>query len=130
MAFSIWRPLWTFISLLWLSPYSPALPPGCSSSALRQAAPPLRGCSQRSRLPGPWRFCVAGAVKEPVQGGRVSESAISRLRDHHMEDAQVGWIAAIIIGGLAGWLAEMFMKSNQGALMNIILGIVGAIVAN
>ncbi len=38
----------------------------------------------------------------------------------------VGWIAAIIIGGLAGWLAEMFMKSNMGLLMNIILGIVGA----
>lgn len=42
----------------------------------------------------------------------------------------VGWIAAIIIGGLAGWFAEMFMKSNTGILMNIILGIVGAIVLN
>jgi uncharacterized membrane protein YeaQ/YmgE (transglycosylase-associated protein family) len=42
----------------------------------------------------------------------------------------VGWVAAIIIGGLAGWLAEMFMKSNIGILMNIVLGIVGAIVLN
>ncbi|MFI0848254.1 GlsB/YeaQ/YmgE family stress response membrane protein [Mesorhizobium sp. IMUNJ 23232] len=42
----------------------------------------------------------------------------------------VGWIAALIIGGLAGWLAEMFMKSNMGIFMNIILGIVGAIVLN
>ena len=47
-----------------------------------------------------------------------------------MESAGVGWIAAIIIGGIAGWLAEMFMKSNMGVLMNILLGIVGAIVAN
>jgi len=47
-----------------------------------------------------------------------------------MEDAQVGWIAAIIIGGIAGWLAEQFMKSNMGVFMNIILGIIGAIVAN
>jgi uncharacterized membrane protein YeaQ/YmgE (transglycosylase-associated protein family) len=47
-----------------------------------------------------------------------------------MQDAQVGWIAAIIVGGLAGWLAEMFMRSNTGIIMNIILGIVGAIVAN
>jgi uncharacterized membrane protein YeaQ/YmgE (transglycosylase-associated protein family) len=47
-----------------------------------------------------------------------------------MEDAGVGWIAAIIIGGVAGWLAEQFMKSNLGLLMNIVLGIVGAIVAN
>ena len=42
----------------------------------------------------------------------------------------VGWIAAIIIGGLAGWLAEMFMKSNMGLFMNILLGIIGAIVLN
>ena len=42
----------------------------------------------------------------------------------------VGWIAAIIIGGLADWFAEMFMKSNTGIFMNIILGIVGAIVLN
>ena len=42
----------------------------------------------------------------------------------------VGWIAAIIIGGVAGWLAEQFMKSNMGVLMNILLGIVGAILAN
>jgi uncharacterized membrane protein YeaQ/YmgE (transglycosylase-associated protein family) len=42
----------------------------------------------------------------------------------------MGWIAAIIVGGVAGWLAEMFMKSNMGLIMNIILGIVGAVVAN
>ncbi|MCC6204459.1 MAG: GlsB/YeaQ/YmgE family stress response membrane protein [Hyphomicrobiales bacterium] len=42
----------------------------------------------------------------------------------------VGWIAAILIGGVAGWLAEMFMKSNMGLLMNIVLGIVGAVVLN
>lgn len=47
-----------------------------------------------------------------------------------MEDAGVGWVAAIIIGGFAGWLAEKFMNSNMGLIMNIILGIVGAIVAN
>jgi uncharacterized membrane protein YeaQ/YmgE (transglycosylase-associated protein family) len=47
-----------------------------------------------------------------------------------MEGSGVGWIAAIIIGGIAGWLAEQFMKSNMGLLMNIILGIVGAILAN
>jgi uncharacterized membrane protein YeaQ/YmgE (transglycosylase-associated protein family) len=42
----------------------------------------------------------------------------------------VGWIMAIIIGALAGWIAERIMKSNQGLLMNIILGIVGAVVGN
>ena len=47
-----------------------------------------------------------------------------------MNDAQVGWIAAIIIGGIAGWLAEQFMKSDMGLIMNIVLGIVGAAVAS
>jgi uncharacterized membrane protein YeaQ/YmgE (transglycosylase-associated protein family) len=47
-----------------------------------------------------------------------------------MEGAGVGWIAAIIIGGIAGWLAEQFMKSDMGMLVNIILGIVGAAIAS
>lgn len=47
-----------------------------------------------------------------------------------MEDAQIGWIAAIIIGGLAGWFASMFMKSDTGILTNIILGIIGAAIAS
>ena len=38
-----------------------------------------------------------------------------------MNDPQVGWIAAIIIGGLAGWAAEHFMKSDTGLLTNIVL---------
>jgi uncharacterized membrane protein YeaQ/YmgE (transglycosylase-associated protein family) len=39
----------------------------------------------------------------------------------------IGWIGAIIVGGIAGWLAEQMMKSNMGLLMNILLGIVGVI---
>ena len=46
------------------------------------------------------------------------------------QSVQVGWIAAIIIGGLAGWLASNFMKSDTGVFMNIILGIVGAALAS
>jgi uncharacterized membrane protein YeaQ/YmgE (transglycosylase-associated protein family) len=45
-------------------------------------------------------------------------------------DAEMGWIGAIIIGGIAGWLAEQFMKSDMGLLMNIVLGIVGAAIAS
>lgn len=47
-----------------------------------------------------------------------------------MEDAQIGWIAAIIIGGLAGWIASGIMKTGTGILMNIVLGIIGAAVAS
>jgi uncharacterized membrane protein YeaQ/YmgE (transglycosylase-associated protein family) len=48
-------------------------------------------------------------------------------KGHPME---IGWIAAIIVGGIAGWLAELFMKSDMGLVMNIVLGIVGAAVAS
>jgi uncharacterized membrane protein YeaQ/YmgE (transglycosylase-associated protein family) len=47
-----------------------------------------------------------------------------------MESTEIGWIAAIIIGGIAGWLAEKVMKSEMGFLMNIVLGIIGAAVAS
>jgi len=47
-----------------------------------------------------------------------------------MEEHQIGWIAAIIIGGIAGWLAEQFMKSQMGLVMNVVLGIIGAAVAS
>ena len=42
----------------------------------------------------------------------------------------IGWFAAIIVGALAGWIAEKIMKRDHGLLMNIILGILGAVVFN
>ncbi|AQX31012.1 hypothetical protein BscR1v2_010870 [Bartonella schoenbuchensis R1] len=47
-----------------------------------------------------------------------------------MEDANIGWIAAIIIGGFAGWAAQYFMNSRTGIFLNIILGIIGASLAS
>ncbi len=41
----------------------------------------------------------------------------------------VGWIASIFIGGFAGWMAGKFMDVRFGIIMNIILGIVGSVVA-
>lgn len=42
----------------------------------------------------------------------------------------IGWLAAIIVGGLAGWIASRIMKADTGFLLNVVLGIVGALVAN
>ncbi len=42
----------------------------------------------------------------------------------------VGWIAGIIIGGVAGWLAGKLMDIRFGIFMNIVIGIVGAVLAN
>lgn len=40
----------------------------------------------------------------------------------------MGIVLWIIFGALAGWIASMIMKSSSGALMDIVLGIVGAVV--
>ena len=42
----------------------------------------------------------------------------------------IGIIGTLIIGALAGWIAETIMKSNMGLLLNIVLGILGAVVLN
>ena len=44
----------------------------------------------------------------------------------------MGWIIAIIVGGVAGWLASMVMArdASMGIVMNIIVGIIGAIIVN
>lgn len=38
-----------------------------------------------------------------------------------------GFIAWIVIGIIAGWLAEMIMKRNHGLLTNLVVGVVGAL---
>jgi len=47
-----------------------------------------------------------------------------------MDMNQMGWLAWLVIGAIAGWLASMVMKTNrrQGLLMDIIVGIVGALI--
>ena len=40
----------------------------------------------------------------------------------------VGWIGYIIIGALAGWIASMIMKTREGLLLDIVLGVVGALI--
>ncbi len=43
---------------------------------------------------------------------------------------QMGWLAWIIIGAVAGWLASKVMKTSrqQGLLMDIVVGILGAFI--
>lgn len=38
----------------------------------------------------------------------------------------VGIIGAILIGILAGWIAEKVMRRNHGLLTNLLVGVVGA----
>jgi uncharacterized membrane protein YeaQ/YmgE (transglycosylase-associated protein family) len=43
----------------------------------------------------------------------------------------MGWILIIIVGGLLGWLASKVMRTDaqQGIILNIVVGIVGAALA-
>lgn len=40
----------------------------------------------------------------------------------------VGILGAIIIGILAGWIAEKVMKRDHGLLTNLVVGVVGALI--
>jgi uncharacterized membrane protein YeaQ/YmgE (transglycosylase-associated protein family) len=42
----------------------------------------------------------------------------------------VSWIWIIIIGGLAGWIAEKATKSDHGLIRNVIVGIIGSLIGD
>ena len=39
----------------------------------------------------------------------------------------MGWIIAIIVGAIIGWIASAIMKTEGGLIWDIIIGIVGSI---
>ena len=43
----------------------------------------------------------------------------------------VGFVVWLIVGGIVGWLASLIMRTDaqQGTLLNIVVGIVGAFIA-
>lgn len=44
----------------------------------------------------------------------------------------MGWIIALVVGGVAGWLASLVMNrdASMGIFWNIVVGCVGSIVGN
>ena len=44
----------------------------------------------------------------------------------------MGIIIAIIVGGVAGWLASIVMRrdASMGILLNVVVGIIGALIGN
>lgn len=44
----------------------------------------------------------------------------------------MGWIVALIVGGIAGWLASKVMNrdASMGVFLNIVVGCVGSVVGN
>ncbi|MGQ5702195.1 GlsB/YeaQ/YmgE family stress response membrane protein [Sandaracinobacteroides sp. A072] len=44
----------------------------------------------------------------------------------------MGWIIALIVGGIAGWLASLVMNrdASMGVFWNIVVGIIGSMIGN
>ncbi len=44
----------------------------------------------------------------------------------------MGWIIALIVGGVAGWLASVVMNrdASMGILLNIVVGCIGSVIGN
>ncbi len=44
----------------------------------------------------------------------------------------MGWIATIVLGGIAGWLASMVMNrdASMGIFWNIVVGVVGGMIGS
>lgn len=43
-----------------------------------------------------------------------------------------GWIIALVVGGIAGWLASLVMKrdASMGVFWNIVVGCIGSVIGN
>lgn len=41
----------------------------------------------------------------------------------------MGLIILLVVGGIVGWLAGLIMRDNNGVILNIVVGIVGAVLA-
>src|SRR5213080_1829590 len=75
------------------------------------------------------RYCQSPAVHARVAGGRQPRGPASfnntpfAARSHCMN-----FIIWLIVGGIVGWIASLIMRTDaqQGILLNVIVGIVGA----
>jgi uncharacterized membrane protein YeaQ/YmgE (transglycosylase-associated protein family) len=58
-------------------------------------------------------------------------TAHSKGRPRKQEGRLMGIIIWLIVGGICGWLASLIMRTDaqQGIILNIVVGIVGAVIA-
>jgi uncharacterized membrane protein YeaQ/YmgE (transglycosylase-associated protein family) len=51
---------------------------------------------------------------------------------HEQEGTLMGFIIWLIVGGVVGWLASLVMRTDgqQGIILNIVVGVVGSVIAN
>jgi uncharacterized membrane protein YeaQ/YmgE (transglycosylase-associated protein family) len=65
-----------------------------------------------------------------LQTGRAADDheVVNWLAVIHPQERNMNFIIWIVVGGIIGWLASMVMRTNaqQGVILNIVVGIVGA----
>jgi len=90
------------------------------------AAPLARVCNAS----GPFRHADSGIARVPspkpirdaICGGQATRRPFRR------REVDVGIIAWIVLGAIAGWITNLIMGGGEGVILTIILGIVGAVV--
>jgi uncharacterized membrane protein YeaQ/YmgE (transglycosylase-associated protein family) len=57
--------------------------------------------------------------------------SLFRAPDRHLEFGTMTLILILLVGGIIGWLASILMRTDaqQGIFLNIVVGIVGALIA-
>jgi uncharacterized membrane protein YeaQ/YmgE (transglycosylase-associated protein family) len=79
------------------------------------------------RIPEVGPAFALGADRQEI--AEMDALAATELLARSTTMTSVGWIGYIIIGAIAGWLAGKIVKGGgAGILMNIIIGIVGALI--
>src|SRR3546814_19389338 len=72
-------------------------------------------------------------VTEPSRGVREGVDAAGGGRPNKIggKELPMNLILVIIVGGILGWLASLIMRTDaqQGILLNVVVGIVGAFLA-
>lgn len=94
---------------------SGAMPEGCAVGAVRPDAVARSG---QGRI---------YLVEESLLATRTPAAA-----NWKMEVRNMGWIIALIVGGIAGWLASLVMNrdASMGIFWNIVVGCVGSVIGN
>jgi uncharacterized membrane protein YeaQ/YmgE (transglycosylase-associated protein family) len=63
-----------------------------------------------------------------VDAAEPANATASRRRLANSEGT-MGLIILLVVGGIVGWLAGLIMRDNNGVILNVVVGIVGAVLA-
>jgi uncharacterized membrane protein YeaQ/YmgE (transglycosylase-associated protein family) len=79
-----------------------------------------------------WVLPKSSANTPGISGGReeklMNVMAATEILARSTTLTSVGWLGYIIIGALAGWIAGMIMKTKEGLVLDIVIGVAGALI--